>query len=390
MLPLLSGTGEKSAVLRSGDPFATMTMRMLISGSDQLYYEANTPFPVGLGVGFDGYVNGSDQLVVLFERPAYLVAFQLSGNGVAWSHLVLLLPPKKATRQSNSEPSYQLETRELTGASTYWAARGKTMPVGFVLRMATPLGNVRLDSFTVQEHADPEETTSATESTTGNATTTDATTMPLAPSDSELPPWIWYAVGGGGGCLLLTLIIVVVIVVVRKKRASSTNVTAGGTEMHSARDVDDDTSKFRSAVHDPSAIYVSSGTSSAQFRAGYGAGPADASTSTSDQFRAGYATSPGAASSSSSAGQFRHSYGAAPDQQGQFRAGYGAMSDTPYHSTSGGATDNELFRAASAQSHSGGSLQESGGEYHAPPSHTTQFQPQDRHDMYTAPPAGHH
>jgi hypothetical protein len=47
-----------------------------------LYYEGNTPFPVGLGIGFDGFVNGSDQLVVLFERPAFLVSFQMSGNGV--------------------------------------------------------------------------------------------------------------------------------------------------------------------------------------------------------------------------------------------------------------------------------------------------------------------
>jgi hypothetical protein len=218
--------------------------------------------------------------------------------------------------------------------------------------------------------------------------------MPLAPSDDELPPWIWYAVGGGGGCLLLTLIIVVVVVVVRKKRASPTKKTSGGTEMNSARDAvdDDDSNKFRSAVHDPSGIYVSSGTSSAQFRAGYGAGPADASTSTSDQFRAGYATSPGAASASSSAGgQFRHSYGArARPTSGQFRAGYGTTSETPYYSTSGGATDNELFRSQRrCRVSSRGSLQESGGDYHAPPSHHVSFQPQDRHDMYTAPPAGY-
>jgi hypothetical protein len=272
MLPLLSGTGEKSAVLRTSDPFATMAMRMLISGSDRLYYEGNTPFPVGLGVGFDGYVNGSDQLVVLFERPAFLVSFQISGNGVGWSHLVLLLPPKKS-RQS-TEPAYQLETREVTGASSYWAARGKQVPLGFVLRMTTPIGNVRLDSFSVQEHADPDEPTTAEPSTVANTTTTAATTEAIgAPPESALPPWIWYAVGGGGGCLLLTLIIVVVVVVVRKRRASP-STSAGGTEMSSARDVVDDESKYRSAVQDPRGIYVSSGTSSAQFRAGYGAGPA--------------------------------------------------------------------------------------------------------------------
>jgi hypothetical protein len=384
MLPLLSGTGEKSAVLRTSDPFATMAMRMLISGSDRLYYEGNTPFPVGLGVGFDGYVNGSDQLVVLFERPAFLVSFQISGNGVGWSHLVLLLPPKKS--RQNTEPAYQLETRELTGASSYWAARGKQVPLGFVLRMTTPIGNVRLDSFSVQEQPDPEPTT-AEPSTVANTTTTAATTEAIgAPPESALPPWIWYAVGGGGGCLLLTLIIVVVVVVVRKRRASP-STSAGGTEMSSARDVDDE-SKYRSAVQDPRGIYVSSGTSSAQFRAGYG----DASTSASDKFRAGYATTPGAASVSSSAEsvQFRQSYGAPPDTSGQFRAGYGGASETPYYSTSGG-TDNELFRSASnpLQSSSRGSLQESGGDYHAPPSQSVSFQPQDRHDMYTAPPAGY-
>ncbi len=271
-------------------------------------------------------------------RPAFLVALHIDGDA-GGTHLTLLFSVPKRERQAASAP-YTFETRSVNGSASYFPTDGAA-PIGFVVRMIKA-GKLRLDSFVLQEMANPTPAPTPAPTNATNATST-ALPLPVAPEPSGdgLPPWIWYAVGGGAGGLVLMLIVVTVVCVVRKKKNKRTT-PSHDTEFHSVRDVDQNrrSSAILNPVTNASSVYVSSGAASGQFRAGY-AGPGD-----SGQFRSPYAD---AAQSS-----VRDSYGPAP---------------VTLESSSNGSVGSQ-FRDAYAPAPVGLENSSNDSIYHAPPAQT--------------------